>query len=133
MRPGEFAKPGVTGYMRVNMTAGEPALDRFLPGRLNRDGIRIHAPDDFEGMRVAGRLAADILDRVAPLVAPGVSTLELDTAVHDMMVAAGAISATSATRATATPPASRSTTSYATEFLRRSGCATATSSTSTLR
>jgi methionyl aminopeptidase len=76
------------------MTSGEPALDDFLPGRLNRDGIRIHAPEDFAGMRTAGQLAADILDKVAPQVAPGVTTLDLDTAVHDMIRAAGATSAT---------------------------------------
>ena len=76
------------------MTSGEPALDAFLPGRLNRDGIRIHDADDFAGMRAAGRLVADILDRVAPLVVPGVTTLALDTAVHDMVRAAGATSAT---------------------------------------
>jgi methionyl aminopeptidase len=66
----------------------------MLPGRLNKDGIRIHAPEDFAGMRAAGRLVAAILDRVAPLVVPGVTTLELDTAAHDMVRAAGAASAT---------------------------------------
>ena len=69
-------------------------MDQMLPGRLNRDGIRIHSPEDFAGMRAAGRLAADILDRIAAAVQPGVTTLELDTAVHDMVKAAGAISAT---------------------------------------
>lgn len=64
------------------------------PSRLNRDGIRIHDPADFEGMRAAGRLVADILDRIAPLIAPGVRTLALDAAVHDMVRAAGAVSAT---------------------------------------
>jgi methionyl aminopeptidase len=91
--PGGFAKPGPTGYMR-RMTSGEPALDQLLPGRLNKDGIRIHASEDFAGMRVAGRLAAEILDGIGPLVVPGVSTLELDTAVHAMIRAAGATSAT---------------------------------------
>jgi methionyl aminopeptidase len=76
------------------MTAGEPALDQQLTGRLNRDGIRIHTPEDFEGMRAAGRLVADILDRVGPLVAPGIRTLELDAAIHEMVRAAGAVSAT---------------------------------------
>jgi methionyl aminopeptidase len=76
------------------MTSGEAALDALLPGRLNRDGIRIHSADDFAGMRAAGRLVADILDRVAPLVVPGATTLELDTAIHDMVRAAGATSAT---------------------------------------
>jgi methionyl aminopeptidase len=76
------------------MTPGEPALDEALPGRLNKDGIRIHSPAEFAGMRVAGRLAADILDRVADRVVPGVTTLELDRAVHEMIAAAGATSAT---------------------------------------
>ncbi len=64
------------------------------PSRLNRDGIRIHDPADFEGMRAAGRLVADILDRIAPAVAPGVGTGELDAAIHDMVRASGATSAT---------------------------------------
>jgi methionyl aminopeptidase len=40
-------------------------LDDFN-GRLTKDGIRIHGPEDFAGMHAAGRIAADILDRVAP-------------------------------------------------------------------
>jgi methionyl aminopeptidase len=76
------------------MTSGEPALDQFLPGRLNKDGIRIHAPDDFAGMRAAGHVAADILDRIATHVAPGVGTGDLDAAIHDMIRASGATSAT---------------------------------------
>ena len=64
------------------------------PSRLNRDGIRIHDPADFDGMRAAGRLVADILDRIAPAVAPGVGTGALDAAIHDMVRASGATSAT---------------------------------------
>ncbi len=69
-------------------------MDGVLPGRLNRDGIRIHSPEDFEGMRAAGRLAAEILDRIAVEVQPGVTTLELNDAVHTMIDEAGATSAT---------------------------------------
>ena len=69
-------------------------MEGYAPSRLNRDGIRIHSAEDFAGMRAAGRLVADVLDRIAAMVAPGVSTLELDTAIHDMIKAAGAISAT---------------------------------------
>jgi methionyl aminopeptidase len=69
-------------------------LDQFAAGRLNKDGIRIHAPEDFEGMRAAGRLVAEILDRIAPHVAPGVSTLDLDGLVHRWIVESGATSAT---------------------------------------
>ena len=40
-----------------------------------RDGtIKLHGPDGFEGMRKAGRLAAQILDAMPELVKPGVTT-----------------------------------------------------------
>ncbi len=61
---------------------------------LTRDGIRLHEPEDFAGMRKAGRVAADILDRIAPMVQPGVTTAELDKAVEEMVNEAGATSAT---------------------------------------
>ncbi len=37
-------------------------------------------------MRVAGRLAAEVLDFIAPHVQPGVTTGELDRLCHDYMV-----------------------------------------------
>jgi hypothetical protein len=49
---------------------------------LTKDGIRIHAPEDFAGMHAAGRIAADILDRVAPMVVPGATTGEIDAAIE---------------------------------------------------
>jgi methionyl aminopeptidase len=58
------------------------------------EGIRLYAPEDFEGMRRVGRLAAEILDMIAVHVAPGVTTAQLDTLVEDHVTAAGAISAT---------------------------------------
>lgn len=60
-----------------------------------RDGtIKLHGPEGFEGMRRAGRLAADILDELAPMVQPGVTTEALDTAVRGMMLDGGAVPAT---------------------------------------
>lgn len=59
----------------------------------NRDGIMIYTQDDFAGMRRAGRLAADILDMITDHVHVGVSTLELDTLCHRMILDAGAIAA----------------------------------------
>jgi methionyl aminopeptidase len=60
-----------------------------------RDGtIKLHGPEGFEGMRKAGRLAAEILDAMPPLVKPGVSTEAIDTAVREMMLDAGAVPAT---------------------------------------
>ena len=42
--------------------------------RQTREGIRIHEPQDFQGMRAAGLIAAQILDEVGPLVQPGATT-----------------------------------------------------------
>ena len=63
-------------------------------GRITREGIRIHAPGDFAGMQVAGRLAAEILDALAPLVQVGVTTGALDDFIRGRIDAAGATSAT---------------------------------------
>ena len=60
-----------------------------------RDGtIKLHGEDGYEGMRAAGRLAADILDSLPPLVQPGVTTASLDDHVREMMFDAGAVPAT---------------------------------------
>jgi methionyl aminopeptidase len=48
--------------------------------------IAIKTPDDIEGMRVAGRLAAEVLDYVTPFVRAGVTTGELDRLCHRYMV-----------------------------------------------
>ena len=56
--------------------------------------IKLHGPEAFEGMRKAGRLAAEILDTLVPHVQPGVSTQELDDLVYRHMRDAGAIPAT---------------------------------------
>ncbi len=55
--------------------------------------VRIHGPEAFAGMRRAGRLAAEVLDFIAPKVMPGVSTGVLDTLCHDFIVARGAVPA----------------------------------------
>ena len=60
-----------------------------------RDGtIKLHGPEGFEGMRKAGRLAAEILDAMAGLVRPGVSTEEIDRVVREMTLDGGAVPAT---------------------------------------
>ncbi|WP_439153987.1 type I methionyl aminopeptidase [Yoonia sp.] len=63
-------------------------------GRLTKDGIRIHDPSDFAGMRVAGALAAQILDDIAAHVVPGQTTGELDRLITQWVADAGATSAT---------------------------------------
>ncbi|WP_114393392.1 type I methionyl aminopeptidase [Oleisolibacter albus] len=56
--------------------------------------IKIHTPEDFEGMRRAGRLAAATLDFITPYVQPGVMTEELDRLIEQFMRDHGAIPAT---------------------------------------
>ncbi len=48
--------------------------------------IYIKSPDDIDKMRVAGQLAAEVLDMIGPHVQPGVSTGELDRICHDYIV-----------------------------------------------
>jgi methionyl aminopeptidase len=48
--------------------------------------IAIKTPDEIEQMRVAGRLAAQVLDFIAAHVKPGVTTGELDRLCHSYMV-----------------------------------------------
>ena len=46
----------------------------------------IKTPEEIEKMRVAGRLAAEVLDFVTPHVVPGITTEALDKLCHDYMV-----------------------------------------------
>ncbi len=69
-------------------------MDDGNRGRLTKDGIRIYESADFEGMRKAGKLAAEILDALAPLVQVGQTTGELDRVITQMIDEAGAKSAT---------------------------------------
>lgn len=57
------------------------------------NSITIHTPDDFEGMRKAGHLAARTLDHIAPYVKAGVTTDELNDVCHTFILDHGAIPA----------------------------------------
>lgn len=50
------------------------------------DSFVTHSPADFEGMRKAGRLAAEVLDFITPYVEPGVTTEKLDKLCHDYIL-----------------------------------------------
>ena len=86
----------------MELMTGPNLESSSLPG-LDRDAIEIacpaaftvttHAPEDFEGMRKAGRLAADLLDMLVPEVKPGVTTAELDRLAFDFVVDHGALPA----------------------------------------
>lgn len=65
-----------------------------MRGRVTRDGIRIYEDADFAGMRAAGRMAAEILDMVVPLVQVGVTTASIDDFIREEVERRGAVSAT---------------------------------------
>ncbi|MGB5199082.1 MAG: type I methionyl aminopeptidase [Sedimenticolaceae bacterium] len=48
--------------------------------------VIIKTPEEIEKMRVAGRLAADVLEMIGEHVKPGVSTEQLDRICHDFIV-----------------------------------------------
>lgn len=69
-------------------------MDDTHRGRITKDGIRIHEAADFAGMHVAGKVAAQILDDVIPLVKPGATTEEIDTFITKRVEELGSTSAT---------------------------------------
>ena len=48
--------------------------------------VTVKNEDDIRKMRVAGKLAAEVLDFITPHVQPGVTTEEIDRLCHDYMV-----------------------------------------------
>jgi methionyl aminopeptidase len=73
------------------MTTSTGVIARAQPGR--SQGIKIHGAEAFEGMRRAGRLAAECLDMLVPHVVPGVSTDYLDTLAREFTLDHGALPA----------------------------------------
>ena len=59
----------------------------------SESGIKLHTAEDFEGMRKAGRLAAEVLDFITPHVVPGVTTEKLDKLCHDFILDHNAVPA----------------------------------------
>ena len=53
-------------------------VDAALAPTRKTGQIKLHGPADFEGMRKAGRLAAEALDLLTPYVQPGVTTEAID-------------------------------------------------------
>jgi methionyl aminopeptidase len=59
-----------------------------------REGVsRAITAEEIAGMRAAGRFASELLDHVAEMIRPGVSTLEIDRRVDELTRARGAKSA----------------------------------------
>ncbi|QCB39465.1 type I methionyl aminopeptidase [Sphingobium sp. PAMC28499] len=70
----------------ITMTADAPVS--------RSTAIKLYDAAGFDGMRKAGRLAAEILDALVPHVVPGVTTGELDDIVRRMTLDGGGVPAT---------------------------------------
>ena len=60
---------------------------------MDSETIILHGDGDFEGMRRAGRLAAEVLDYITPYVVPGANTDKLDHLCDEFTRDHGAVSA----------------------------------------
>src|SRR5690348_5870470 len=69
-------------------------VDAVLAPQRKTGQIKLHGPAAFEGMRRAGRLAADCLDMLDSEIRPGVSTEKIDRLVFDFALAHKAMPAT---------------------------------------
>ena len=70
--------------------------------------ITIKSAADIEGMRLAGRLASEVLDLLTPHIKAGITTKEIDRLAHDHMVnVQGGIPATLGYQPPATRPTRR--------------------------
>lgn len=67
-----------------------PFYDKIQPMTKN---ISLYSLSEFDGMRRAGRLAAETLDYITPFVVPGISTGKLDDMMEEFMMSKGGVSA----------------------------------------
>ena len=59
--------------------------------KTDENGIKLYRPEDFEGMRRAGKLAAECLDYITDFVDAGVTTEHLDNLCREFIVSHNAI------------------------------------------
>ncbi len=55
--------------------------------------IRLKEPDEIEGIRKAGILLLDIMNKVESMIQPGITTNDINTLVHEETIKAGAVPA----------------------------------------
>jgi len=56
------------------------------PRKIKQMTVTIKTAEEIEKMRIAGRLAAEVLEMIEPHVKPGITTDELDRICHDYIV-----------------------------------------------
>src|ERR1039457_1241241 len=72
-----YAPPGY-GPLAYNIFSAIPEM-YIMP-------VSIKSSQEIEKMRVAGRLASEVLDYITPFVQAGITTAEIDQLCHNYMV-----------------------------------------------
>ena len=86
--------PGVVSPMR-NVPDHIALTDYYLTGEPAKfDEPMVKSPDMIERMRIAGRIAAEVLAITGDAVAPGITTDELDVVAHNAYIDRGACPST---------------------------------------
>src|SRR5437762_161317 len=62
------------------------AIENFATDRRAASAVPVYGSEGFDGMRRAGRLAAEVLDLLVPAVAPGVTTAALDALAYEYVL-----------------------------------------------
>jgi methionyl aminopeptidase len=85
----QLLRPGSVGPERA-VPESIPRPDYWATGEpQRRSEPTVKSPEVIERMRVAGRIAKEVLDDVAAAIAPGVTTDELDAISHEAHVRRG--------------------------------------------
>jgi methionyl aminopeptidase len=85
--PSPLVRPGLVSPRRTvpaSITRPEYAVSGQPSARTSR---AVRTPDEIERMRVAGRLAAEVLIEAGNAVVPGITTDEIDRLVHEGAIA----------------------------------------------
>ncbi|MBU0698982.1 MAG: type I methionyl aminopeptidase, partial [Proteobacteria bacterium] len=80
-------------YKKCCLGKEENAAGEIKAAYAQKYKIRLKEPDDVEGIRKAGRLVLETLDRVEAAIRPGVTTDDINTLVHEFTVKHGAVPA----------------------------------------
>ncbi|MCF8050829.1 MAG: type I methionyl aminopeptidase [Desulfobacterales bacterium] len=75
--------------LKQQQSAVEPLKDAYL----RKHRIQLKEPKDIEGIRRCGKLVVETLQAVEAAIRPGMETEEINTIVHKMTVARGAVPA----------------------------------------
>jgi methionyl aminopeptidase len=75
-------------FLKILEEARYNSIKNKLKRNINAAIMTIHIknPQEIEKMRVAGKLASEVLDFITPFVKPGITTEEIDKLCHDYMV-----------------------------------------------